>query len=276
MGAGIAYVSAVEAGIPTTLVDNNSEALVLAENLIEKLLAKELERENITAEEVQTHRALIKTSSDLAASVKNTDFVIEAVPENLDLKLKIFGQLADLAPKNAILATNTSSLSITRIASGAKKAADRVVGVHFFIPVPKMPGVEIIRGLLTSDSTHEAAIEVVNRMNKMPSTVIDSPGFIVNRILAPYLGEAIYCLETGLASAEDIDNIMMTACGMPVGPLRLADFIGLDTIAAVNGIIRDDTGESRYRKSVLVKKLIDSGHLGVKTGRGFYDYRSKL
>jgi 3-hydroxybutyryl-CoA dehydrogenase len=195
-----------------------------------------------------------------------------------DLKFKIFSQLAKICPPHAILATNTSSISITRIAASTTtdatdlSAASRVVSTHFMNPVPIQKGVEIITGLQTSQSTVDAAIEFCKRMEKICSQSTDSPGFLANRILMPYINEAIICLETGVGGKEDIDNIMKNGTNVPMGPLQLADFIGLDTCLAIMKVLYEETSDSKYRPAVLLRKMVDAGWLGKKSGKGFYEY----
>ena len=210
--------------------------------------------------------------------LSSVDFVIEAVPEIPDLKSSIFSQLAQICPSHAILATNTSSISITKIAASTTKdptdlsAASRVISTHFMNPVPIQRGVEIITGLQTSAETVETALEFVKRMGKVPSQSADSPGFLANRILMPYINEAIICLETGVGGKEDIDNIMKNGTNVPMGPLQLADFIGIDTCFAIMKVLYEETGDSKYRPAVLLRKMVDAGWLGKKSGKGFYDY----
>lgn len=205
-------------------------------------------------------------------TISESDFIIEAVPEIVSLKLEIFNRLAQEAPAHAILSTNTSSISITKIAASALGAENRVISTHFMNPVPVQRGVEIITGLQTSQETLDTAMTLVESMGKIPSISSDSPGFLANRILIPYINEAIICLETGIGSKEDIDSIMKNGCAMPMGPLALADFIGLDTCLAIMNVLYANTADSKYRPSVLLSKMVDAGWLGKKSGKGFYEY----
>ena len=230
----------------------------------------------VEASETRSRLAPTTKLEDLASS----DFIIEAVPEIPDLKTSIFSQLAKIAPSHAILATNTSSISITKIAASTApkdnptdlSAASRVISTHFMNPVPVQKGVEIISGLQTSQSTVDTALEFMRRMDKVPSQSADSPGFLANRILMPYINEAIICLETGVGGKDDIDNIMKNGTNVPMGPLQLADFIGLDTCLAIMRVLHTETGDSKYRPSVLLSKMVDAGWVGKKCGKGFYDY----
>lgn len=208
----------------------------------------------------------------------DVDFVIEAVPEIPDLKFDIFSRLAAICPAHTILATNTSSISITRIAAATTKdpkdlsASSRVVSTHFMNPVPIQKGVEIISGLQTSQETLDKAVAFCKAMGKIPSISADSPGFLANRILMPYINEAVICLETGVGDRDSIDAIMKNGTNVPMGPLQLADFIGLDTCLAIMKVLYTETGDSKYRPSVLLNKMVDAGWLGKKSGKGFYDY----
>jgi 3-hydroxybutyryl-CoA dehydrogenase len=211
--------------------------------------------------------------------LSDVDFVIEAVPELSHLKMSIFSELAKICPSHAILATNTSSISITKIAAATTKdptdlsAASRVISTHFMNPVPIQKGVEIIAGLQTSQETIDTAMELVRQMGKIPSISADSPGFLANRILMPYINEAVICLETGVGGKEDIDGIMKNGTNVPMGPLQLADFIGIDTCLAIMKVLHEETGDSKYRPAVLLRKMVDAGWLGKKSGKGFYDYQ---
>lgn len=243
----------------------------------EKLLAKDVSKQRISQEQADAARALLIPSTTLD-NLADVDFVIEAVPEIPDLKFKIFSQLAEICPKHAILATNTSSISITRIAASTTQDpndttnSSRVVSTHFMNPVPVQKGVEIISGLQTSKETLETAVAFCKRMGKIPSVSADSPGFLANRILMPYINEATICLETGVGDRDSIDSIMKNGTNVPMGPLQLADFIGLDTCLAIMKVLHTETGDSKYRPSVLLRNMVDAGWLGKKSGKGFYDY----
>lgn len=236
-----------------------------------------MSKQRITQEQADAARALISPATTLE-SLSDVDFVIEAVPEIPDLKFDIFSKLAQICPKHAILATNTSSISITRIAAATTQDptdtanSSRVVSTHFMNPVPVQKGVEIISGLQTSKETVATAIEFCKRMGKIPSTSADSPGFLANRILMPYINEAIICLETNVGDRDSIDAIMKNGTNVPMGPLQLADFIGLDTCLAIMKVLHTETGDSKYRPSVLLRNMVDAGWLGKKSGKGFYDY----
>ncbi|CRG92767.1 3-hydroxybutyryl-CoA dehydrogenase [Talaromyces islandicus] len=277
MGLGIALVAAQKAQVPVTLIDNSEAGLQKGLKFADKLLEKDVAKERITREIADQVRGRLTPSTNLE-DLSDVDFVIEAVPEIPDLKTSIFSQLAQIAPKHAILATNTSSISITKIAAATSKdptdlqASSRVISTHFMNPVPVQKGVEIISGLQTSPETLETALEFVKRMGKIPAVSADAPGFLANRILMPYINEAIICLETGIGAREDIDSIMKYGTNVPMGPLTLADFIGLDTCLAIMNVLHGETGDSKYRPSGLLKKMVDAGWLGKKSGKGFYDY----
>lgn len=243
----------------------------------EKLLAKDVSKQRITQEQADAARALLTPATSLN-SLGDVDFIIEAVPEIPDLKFDIFSKLAQICPKHAILATNTSSISITRIAAATTQDptdttnSSRVVSTHFMNPVPIQKGVEIISGLQTSKETLATAVAFCERMGKITSVSADSPGFLANRILMPYINEAIICLDTGVGDRDSIDAIMKNGTNVPMGPLQLADFIGLDTCLAIMKVLHTETGDSKYRPSVLLRNMVDAGWLGKKSGKGFYDY----
>ncbi|OAX85603.1 hypothetical protein ACJ72_00017 [Emergomyces africanus] len=277
MGLGIALVAAQKAGVPVTLVDNSQASLDKGMKFADKLLEKDVAKERMTQDHAAQVRSMIKPSTSLS-DLSDVDFIIEAVPEIPDLKSSIFAQLAEIAPSHAILATNTSSISITKIAAATTKnprdlsASSRVISTHFMNPVPVQKGVEIITGLQTSQDTIDTAIEFVKRMGKIPARSTDSPGFLANRILMPYINEAVMCLENGIGTKEDIDSIMKNGTNVPMGPLTLADFIGLDTCLAIMNVLYTETGDSKYRPAVLLKKMVDAGWVGKKSSKGFYDY----
>lgn len=243
----------------------------------EKLLSKDVSKSRITQEQADEARSKLFPTTEMEA-LSEVDFVIEAVPEIPQLKFDIFAKLAEVCSKHAILATNTSSISITKIAAATTKdprdmsASSRVVSTHFMNPVPVQKGVEIISGLQTSAETVDTAVAFCKAMGKIPSVSADSPGFLANRILMPYINEAVICLETGVGDRDAIDAIMKNGTNVPMGPLQLADFIGLDTCLAIMKVLHQETGDSKYRPSVLLAKMVDAGWLGKKSGKGFYDY----
>ncbi|TRX89078.1 hypothetical protein FHL15_009995 [Xylaria flabelliformis] len=277
MGLGIALVAAQRAGVPVTLVDNSQTSLDKGLAFADKLLAKDVSKSRITQEQADEARSKL-TGATSIEKLSDVDFVIEAVPEIPKLKFDIFAKLAEVCPKHAILATNTSSISITKIAAATTKdpkdtsASSRVVSTHFMNPVPIQKGVEIISGLQTSTETLETAVEFCKAMGKVTSVSADSPGFLANRILMPYINEAVICLETNVGDRDSIDAIMKNGTNVPMGPLQLADFIGLDTCLAIMKVLHQETGDSKYRPSVLLAKMVDAGWLGKKSGKGFYDY----
>ncbi|KAJ4306488.1 hypothetical protein N0V88_001291 [Collariella sp. IMI 366227] len=278
MGLGIALVAAQRAQVPVTLVDSSQASLDKGMAFAAKLLAKDVTKQRITQEQADAARALLKPSTSLD-DLSSVDMVIEAVPEIPQLKFDIFSKLAQICPKHAILATNTSSISITRIAAATTGGnptdvsnSSRVVSTHFMNPVPVQKGVEIISGLQTSAETLETAVAFCKKMGKVTSVSADSPGFLANRILMPYINEAVICLETGVGDRDSIDAIMKNGTNVPMGPLQLADFIGLDTCLAIMKVLHTETGDSKYRPSVLLKNMVDAGWMGKKSGKGFYDY----
>lgn len=272
MGLGIAIVIANVAKTPVTLVDASELALSKGQSFMKKLLEKDVAKGKITQEQAETTKSLVKFSSDIDNGFSDVDFLIEAIPEIPSLKFEVFKRLAEQVPKTTILATNTSSIGITKIAHAAIGAEDRVVGFHLMNPVPVMKGMEVIAGLQTSPETLETALQFGQKMGKVVSRSSDSPGFLANRLLMPYLNEAVIALETGVGEATDIDNIMKNGCSMPMGPLALADFIGLDTCQSIMRVLYGETGDSKYRPALLLGKMVDAGWLGKKSGKGFYDY----
>ncbi|KAF2863747.1 hypothetical protein K470DRAFT_254639 [Piedraia hortae CBS 480.64] len=277
MGLGIALVASRMAKVPVTVVDNSSKSLDKGLSFAEKLLAKDVGKNKITQSEADDTRGRLYPTTSMD-ELKDVDMVIEAVPEIVDLKKSLFAQLARICPPHAILATNTSSISITLLARATTEdptdlsAPSRVVSTHFMNPVPVQKGVEIISGLQTSPETLETAVEFCKRMGKIPSQSADSPGFLANRILMPYINEAIICLETGVGRESDIDSIMKNGTNVPMGPLQLADFIGLDTCLAIMEVLHTQLGDSKYRPSVRLRQMVDAGWLGKKSGKGFYNY----
>ena len=269
MGNGIAQACAV-AGIDALMLDVNPAALERGVATISGSLDRLVKKEKITAEIKAAAMARVKATSTLA-DLAACDYVIEAATENEALKIKILKELDAALKSETIIATNTSSISITQLAAATKRP-DRFVGMHFFNPVPMMALVELIRGLATSDATIATAQALAKALGKTPITVKNSPGFVVNRILCPMINEAIFCLQEGLATAEDIDAGMKLGTNQPIGPLALADMIGLDIMIAVMNVFYDGFNDPKYRPAPLLKEMVAAGYLGRKTGRGFYTY----
>lgn len=268
MGSGIAQVAA-QAGIAVTLVDASSAALDKARERIRASVEKLAKKGAVPADQVNAILGRIRTASGLAGL--SADFAVEAVSEDENLKRAIFQELDAVVKPGGVIASNTSSISITRLATATRRP-ESVVGMHFMNPVPLMALVEIIRGAQTSDEAYRATVELAGRLGKTCVTAKDFPGFIVNRILIPYLNEACYVLMEGIASAEDIDAAMKLGTNVPMGPLALADFIGLDTCLAIAQVLFDGLGDSKYRPCPLLRQYVDAGWLGKKSGRGFYRY----
>ena len=269
MGNGIAHVFA-QAGMPVTMIDVSEDALRRGRETIEKNMDRQVKKNTLSAEDRQAALGRIATSTDLGA-VGNATVVIEAATENTDLKFRLFANLDRIAPSNAILASNTSSISITRIAAQTKRP-QQVIGMHFMNPVPVMQLVEVIRGLATSDETTHRTSDLARALGKTPVDANDFPGFIANRILLPMINEACFALMEGVGTAESIDQVMKLGMNHPMGPLALADFIGLDTCVAILEVMHDGLGDPKYRPCPLLRKYVAAGWLGRKTGQGFYKY----
>ena len=269
MGNGIAQVCAL-AGINVTLIDISDEALAKGLSALTSNLDRQLRKETITAAEKQGALARISLSTDYAA-LNGAELIIEAATENLELKKRILKRIDDTVSDDCVIATNTSSLSITELAAVVKHPA-RFIGLHFFNPVPMMALLEVIRGLQTSDTTHALALKLADHIGKSAVTARNSPGFVVNRILCPMINEAIFVLQEGLANAKDIDTGMQLGCNHPIGPLALADLIGLDTLLAIMESFHDGFNDPKYRPAQLLKEMVAAGYLGRKSGRGFHVY----
>lgn len=270
MGNGIAHTFA-QFGYQVNLIDINTNALAKGMATIAKNLDRQVSKGTLTEAEKIAALANINTLTDLKLGVANADLVVEAATENLDLKLKIFKDIAEFAKPEAILASNTSSISITAIAAVTKRG-EQVIGMHFMNPVPVMKLVEVIRGYATSDETTNKVMELAKKLNKIPVEVNDYPGFVANRILMPMINEAIYTLYEGVAGVNEIDTVMKLGMAHPMGPLQLADFIGLDVCLAILKVLQDGFGNPKYAPCPLLVNMVMAGKKGVKSGEGFYNY----
>ncbi len=270
MGSGIAYVTAL-AGFPTGLYDVSPEQLTQAEAYHRKLLGKGVDKGRLTQADAEATAARVTYTGDLAKALSDTDLVIEAAPENIDLKKDLFGQFEAHVDERAILGSNTSSLPITEIATAVRKR-DRVIGIHFFNPAPVMQLIEIIQAVETSAATVEAVIEFARQVGKEPVVVKDFPGFVTTRVGLMLITEAIFALQEGVADRDALDKAMKLGYNLPMGPLALADLVGLDVALHILDALYANYKDDRYRAPILLRKMVQAGHLGRKTGKGFYDY----
>ncbi len=269
MGKGIAHTAAAS-GFDVSLIDVNTEILGRAVSTITSNLQRGVDKGKMTAEERDAVVSRIRPKTDLHAAAE-ADIVIEAIVENLDAKTSLFAKLDEIAAPGCILASNTSSISITKIAAATKRP-EQVIGMHFMNPVPVMTLVEVIRGIATSDETWTKVEDLAKRMGKTPIEVNDYPGFISNRVLMPMINEAIFALMEGVGTPEAIDTVMKLGMNHPMGPLTLADFIGLDVCLAILEVLHDGLGDPKYRPCPLLRRMVAAGHLGRKSGQGFYKY----
>lgn len=269
MGNGIAQVAAV-AGFSVVMRDISEEFLQRGMAAVDKSLQRDVDKDRLSVDAKQAVLSRIRTTTELD-KLKDAALVIEAVTENLEVKSEVFRALDELTGPDTILATNTSSISITRLGAATKRPA-KVIGMHFMNPVPVMKLVEVIRGMATSDETYNKVRDLSEKMGKIALDCNDMPGFVSNRILMPMINEAIFALQEGVATRESIDGIMKLGMNHPMGPLTLADFIGLDVCLAIMNVLQDGLGDSKYRACPLLKRYVDAGWLGRKSGRGFYQY----
>lgn len=272
MGSGIAQMSALN-GYATIVVEINDEVLKKGMASIETFLEKGKQRGKVTDEQIAAVKKNLSTSTQMTA-LKDCDIVVEAVTENTELKKKVFKQLSDIVRDDCILATNTSSISVTELATVVKNP-ERMVGMHFFNPVPIMKLVEIIKGLATTDAVVAASREYALSLGKEPITCPDTPAFVVNKLLIPYLLDAVRMVQDGIATPEDVDKAMVHGCGYPMGPITLLDYVGLDTTCHAADVMYEEFREPKYAAPVLLRRMVQAGRWGRKTGRGFYEYAKK-
>lgn len=270
MGNGIAHVFAMS-GFEVTLVETKQEYLDKALRTIEKNLSRMVSKEKIKESDKEAALNNIQSTLDTSEAVKKSDVIIEAIPENFELKKSVFKEINATAPKDAILASNTSSISITKLAAQTNRP-EQFIGMHFFNPVPVMKLVEVINGLETSEETTKTVVNLAERLGKVPVSASDSPGFVSNRVLMPMINEAIFCVYEGVAKPEDVDQVMKLGMSHPMGPLRLADFIGLDVCIDILKVLYEGFKDPKYRPCPLLVKMVDAGKLGDKTGEGFFEY----
>lgn len=270
MGNGIAHVFAMS-GIPVNLIETKQEFADRALSTIEKNLDRMVKKQKIDEDKRNETLESISIFLDVSEGVKDVDLVVEAVPENLDIKRSVWEKVDAAAPDHAILGSNTSSISITKLAAITGRP-EKFIGMHFFNPVPVMKLVEIVRGLETDDETYKTVEETAKKLNKVPVPVNDAPGFVSNRVLMPMINEAIFCVGEGVATAENVDEVMKLGMAHPMGPLRLADFIGLDVCLDILNVLYEGFKDPKYRPAPLLVKMVDAGKLGNKTGEGFYKY----
>ena len=272
MGNGIAHVFA-QNGYAVNLIDISEDALKRAIATIEKNMDRMIAREKITEQDKTEALGRLQTLTDMKSGLSDADLVVEAATENVDLKIKLFKQMDEFAPENCILATNTSSISITKMAAATGRP-DKVIGMHFMNPVPVMKLVEVIRGYATSDEVTAKIMDLSKKLGKTPTEVNDYPGFVANRILMPMINEAIHTLHESVAGVEEIDTVMKLGMAHPMGPLQLADFIGLDVCLSILRVLHDGFGLDKYAPSPLLVNMVMAGKLGAKNGEGFYKYTS--